>query len=154
MQKGKQERIKILSWKAESLNRTPCCETSCFAGFGTRGVCIKFWSGSVKGWKTYMRSEMCLDGRIILRLLLQTRGGKVHIDRAAGQEVIHRSLNWGPYFETRPVYIMLVVDHFLQRVTSPNALVVYCQYHSVKGKYSNFICLSPKLHNLSNWQRR
>jgi hypothetical protein len=50
----------------------------------------------MKGWKDLDEiRDICLDGMTILKLLLQTRGAKVHIDQAADQVVIYLS-HWSP----------------------------------------------------------
>lgn len=56
----------------------------------------------MKEWKDLDEiRDLCLDGRIILKVLLQTRGAKVHIDQAAGQVVIRRSLTVGTRFKNQ-----------------------------------------------------
>jgi hypothetical protein len=56
----------------------------------------------MKGWKDLDEiRDLCLDGRIILKFLLQTRGANVHIDQAAGQVVIHRSVALGIRFQNQ-----------------------------------------------------
>lgn len=56
----------------------------------------------MKRWKNLDEiRELYLDGTIILKFLLQTRGAKVHIDQAAGQVVIHRSLILGDRFQNQ-----------------------------------------------------
>jgi len=45
--------------------------------------------------------DLCLDGRIILKFLLQNRGAKVHIDQTAGQVVIYRSVTMGARFQNQ-----------------------------------------------------
>jgi hypothetical protein len=82
------------------MDKIPCCKTSYITGLGTRGMCIQFCSGSMKGRKDLVEiGDLCLDGRIILKCLLKTPGAKVYIDQAAGQVLIYRSVTLGARFQ-------------------------------------------------------
>jgi len=139
---------KILGWEVEKSGQNSFLWNVLYYGawdtwyVGTRGMCVKWWSGSMKGWKDLNEiRDLCLDRSIILKLLLQTRGAKVHIDRAAVKWLFTGLSHWGPDFKTRPVYVMLVVDHLVQRMASSRASVFCSRYHSLKDKkcYSSIV---------------